>query len=253
MFDVNESIFEDSEFKEDSVREEIVAPIIKRLGYSASGDNRVVRSKSLTHPFVMIGSKKHKINIVPDYALEINNEIRGILDAKSPSEKLSKNKHIEQAYSYAIHPEVRCRYYSLCNGKQLVIYDVGRYTPVLEVDFKDIDRRWDQIQSLLGPRNLSRWARLELNPDLGMAISKFCSQSNMEHIFPLARISSLTFIGENTLSSTESIPFGNDVYAVTFDFPDEVGKELTKRMHAQDIAKLDGRLKLHELHLLSRP
>ena len=48
-------LLNNSEFKEDSVREEIVLPIIKALGYSAQKPNQIIRSKNLTHPFVSIG------------------------------------------------------------------------------------------------------------------------------------------------------------------------------------------------------
>ncbi len=37
-------------FKEDSVREEIIHPLLKALGYAASGPNQIIRSKEFT-PF----------------------------------------------------------------------------------------------------------------------------------------------------------------------------------------------------------
>jgi len=39
--------FEDPEFKEDSVRELIITPILRRLGYLPTGTARVIRSKAL--------------------------------------------------------------------------------------------------------------------------------------------------------------------------------------------------------------
>lgn len=237
MFDVTETVFKDPEFKEDSVREEIVVPILKRLGFSADGDNRIVRSRSLAHPFVMIGSKRNKINIIPDYLLEVAGYCGAVLDAKSPSENLIKSKHAEQAYSYAIHPEVRSRYYSLCNGQQLVIYDVRRFRPVLEVDFKDIDRRWDQIYSLLGPSNLSEFFRTKFDPDLGMAVQKY-GNSNTTHLFPFARINNLTSISGTLFTATQCISFGEIDYAVTFDFSNSIAAELFRKMHDQDSLKI---------------
>lgn len=53
--DFDFKLLDDPQFKEDSVREEILFPIIKALGYSASGKNRIIRSKNLLHPFVAIG------------------------------------------------------------------------------------------------------------------------------------------------------------------------------------------------------
>jgi hypothetical protein len=57
------SLLDLPDFKEDSVREELITPLLHALGYKAYGEFQILRSKPLVHPFVMIGSKKHKINI----------------------------------------------------------------------------------------------------------------------------------------------------------------------------------------------
>lgn len=36
------SLLDDPEYGEDSVREDIISPIIKALGYSASGNNKMI-------------------------------------------------------------------------------------------------------------------------------------------------------------------------------------------------------------------
>ena len=57
---------ENPDFKEDSVREVIILPILKELGYS---QQNIVRSKTLEHPFLKIGSnKKIPINGKPTRA-----------------------------------------------------------------------------------------------------------------------------------------------------------------------------------------
>jgi hypothetical protein len=58
------------DFKEDSVREVIILPILKQLGYA---QQNIIRSKTLEHPFIKIGSKKRQINLIPDYALKVEN------------------------------------------------------------------------------------------------------------------------------------------------------------------------------------
>ncbi len=51
MFENIESkVFDDPEFKEDSVRELVIAPIFTRHGYLPSGSTRVTRTKSLRLP-----------------------------------------------------------------------------------------------------------------------------------------------------------------------------------------------------------
>jgi len=92
------------DFKEDSVREVLILPIINRLGYV---NTQVVRSKSLQHPFLKIGSKKRPINLVPDYLFKVEDSYAWVLDAKSPAETITSGDHIDQIYSYAIHPEIR--------------------------------------------------------------------------------------------------------------------------------------------------
>ena len=103
----------DPSFKEDAVREDIVAPLLKSIGYSATGPNKMIRSKTLVHPYVMFGSQKRKVNIVPDYLLLVNEKPCFVLEAKSPQEEITKGDNVAQVYSYAIHPEIRAWNYGL--------------------------------------------------------------------------------------------------------------------------------------------
>lgn len=66
------SLLDNPEFKEESVREEIILPIIKGLGYSANKPYQIIRSRRLLHPFVSIGSKRKEIFIIPDYLFEVD-------------------------------------------------------------------------------------------------------------------------------------------------------------------------------------
>jgi hypothetical protein len=99
-------ILDDASFKEDAVREEIVHPLLVRLGYASSGDARTVRSKALAHPFVMIGTTKRPITLIPDYVLSVGSEKVLVLDAKSPRQAITSGQNVDQVYSYAIHPEI---------------------------------------------------------------------------------------------------------------------------------------------------
>jgi predicted type IV restriction endonuclease len=100
-------LLDDREFKEDSGREVIITPILTRLGYTPSGSDRVIRSKSLVHPFIYVGTRKHPVTIIPDYTLLSDGKVLCVLDAKSPTEDILSREHVQQAYSYAIHPEVK--------------------------------------------------------------------------------------------------------------------------------------------------
>ncbi|MYA92019.1 MAG: type I restriction enzyme HsdR N-terminal domain-containing protein, partial [Chloroflexi bacterium] len=116
-------LLDDSDFKEDSVREAIIHPILRELGYSEGGLNRIVRSRSLRHPFIKIGSTERPVTIIPDYLLLAANKPAWILDAKAPRQPVSSGGHVEQAYSYAKHPEIRSRYFALCNGSEFALFE----------------------------------------------------------------------------------------------------------------------------------
>ncbi|MBI4822847.1 MAG: type I restriction enzyme HsdR N-terminal domain-containing protein [Nitrospirae bacterium] len=137
-------------FKEDSVREVIVLPILKELGYQ-QGD--IVRSKTLRHPFLKIGSKKKiPIKLIPDYALKVANNFAWVLDAKSPSERVTDSDNVEQVYSYATHPEIRSTYFALCNGLEFALFRREQTdTPILYFALNEIEQHWAKLKMFLSP------------------------------------------------------------------------------------------------------
>lgn len=148
------SAVRDVSFKEDSVREEILAPILRALGYRPTGAVRVERSKSLVHPFVMLGSRRHPANLIPDYTLYVDDRAVMVLDAKEPSASITKSQYVEQAYSYAIHPDVRCERYGLCNGRKLVTFNVAGWSPDDEITLDAGEECWESLRSALSPAKL---------------------------------------------------------------------------------------------------
>jgi tRNA G10 N-methylase Trm11 len=145
------SIRYDQDFKEDSVREVIVLPLINGLGYT---QRNIIRSKTFIHPFYKVGSKKRKINLVPDYSIQIDNTFVWILDAKSPKEKIIDDDNVEQVFSYASHPEIRSNYFALCNGIEFSLYRTsGTGKPILFFELENIDGYWDDLVSLISPQS----------------------------------------------------------------------------------------------------
>lgn len=136
------------DFKEDSVREVLILPIIQKLGYEQT---QIVRNKSLQHPFLKIGSKKRKVSLIPDYLFRIEDSYAWVLDAKSPSEIITTGEHIEQVYSYAIHPEVRTKFFSLCNGKEFILFRQDADQPLIYFQLQDIENHWEEVVSYLSP------------------------------------------------------------------------------------------------------
>jgi predicted type IV restriction endonuclease len=143
-------LLDSPEFKEDSVREELLVPLLGHLGYSASGEHRIIRSKSLIHPYVYIGTKKHPVHIIPDYLLQFNGQNFWVLDAKAPSENINTGENVEQAFSYAIHKDVRVKLYALCNGKRFVLFHVSKWPPIFEGELAEISQWLPIIEMHLG-------------------------------------------------------------------------------------------------------
>ncbi|MEZ5034710.1 MAG: DNA methyltransferase [Chitinophagaceae bacterium] len=142
----------DPDFKEDSVREVIILPLLKKLGYN---QENIVRSKTLQHPFLKVGSnKKRKINLIPDYLLKVDNNYAWVLDAKSPDQNVTDSDNVEQVYSYATHPEIRTTYFALCNGEQFVLFRPQMTgEPVLQFSLDEVEHYWDKLKLFLSPNS----------------------------------------------------------------------------------------------------
>lgn len=170
-FDFN--LLDSKDFKEDSVREELILPILKSLGYKTE---QIVRSKSLQHPFLKIGSKKRPINLVPDYLLKVEENYAWVLDAKAPNEIITSGEHIEQIYSYAIHPEIRTKFFALCNGREFAVFrqdSVTTNTPELYFDLRDIERYWEKLDNLLGSNAFQSGKTFQYIPSKANNTQKF--------------------------------------------------------------------------------
>lgn len=140
------------EFKEDSVREVVISPLLEYLGYK---QGNIVRSLSLRHPFFKTGSKKKRaIMLIPDYVLKIENSYAWVLDAKGPKENIADIDYVGQVYSYAMHPEIRSNYFALCNGLQFALYRTSGYDePLLFFSLDEIDYYFEKLEAYLSPNS----------------------------------------------------------------------------------------------------
>ncbi|MFN0048367.1 MAG: DNA methyltransferase [Cytophagales bacterium] len=148
---------ESADFKEDSVRETIILPILHYLGFK---DSEIVRSKSLAHPFLKVGSQKRQVNLVPDYLLQVDGLNAWVLDAKAPKENINTGEHTEQIYSYAIHPEIRTKFFALCNGFEFVLYRDTEAKPILIFPIKDWDFYYEKLESYVARGAFSKISTL---------------------------------------------------------------------------------------------
>jgi DNA modification methylase len=159
------------DFKEDSVREVIILPILRHLGY---GQETIVRSKSLNHPFLKIGSnKKIPVKLVPDYLLKVENNFAWVLDAKAPSKEIVNSEHVEQVYSYATHPEIRSIYFALCNGVQFSLFRTSNTSlPILFFNIEDIEQNWEKLAMFLSPDSFQTGKIITHSPSISITKKK---------------------------------------------------------------------------------
>ena len=220
------TILSDPEFKEDAVREDIICPILKSLGYNASGPNRMIRSRKLLHPFVSIGSARKEIYIIPDYLMEISGKNGWIMEAKSPTEEIVKSVNVEQAYSYAIHHEIRVNYFALCNGKFFALYDVREVEPLFYFPIQILYQYWSDLKTRLEPKNVFITDH-PFKKDLGLHLKRLGFKHFESIIFPNVLPLYIARLNEDIYTFAASATFNNnEQYVASFDFNKNVARQL---------------------------
>jgi hypothetical protein len=192
----------------------------------------------------MIGSQKRKINIVPDYTLLYDDRAVLVLDAKRPSESLIKSEHVEQVFSYAIHPDVRTKSYALCNGRELVLYDIDRSEPVLRVQMNQLRDHWCQILKHLSPEALINHHHRNFQADLGIFLKNAGCDTSHEITFINSRITSLGITTGGGLTATAGHKMVEDIgFQGSFDMPMEILPIILSCVPAQASAMVTKALK----------
>ncbi len=222
-------IINSPEFKEDSVREEIIAPILKELGYSAFGVNKIIRSQNLKHPYIYFGTKKESIHIIPDYLLKIENKNVLVIDAKSPRENILKGKNPEQAYSYAIHKEIRVDKYALCNGIEFVIYDVNQIEPIFYSRIEELEKSWNEFYKIISPLGFTKPFIFNFKPDFGLRLLKLGWKKEDKYYFLGTWLNNLAKLDENNYTFTSGIPYGGECLG-SFDFDKSLLNDFIKQI-----------------------
>jgi hypothetical protein len=214
-------LFSDPNFKEDSVREVVIAPILTRLGYFPTGSQTAVRSKNLIQPFIYVGTRKHPVNIIPDYTLYFEDRPVLVLDAKSPTESVNSSANVQQAYSYAIHPEIQTNHFALCNGKRLAVYSIQAKEPLLDIAFEEFESRWNDIEKHLAPKYLLEPELRELMPDLGFKLYRLAPDTEITHTIFCVRIDGISMISKGFYTASTNTEFAGQDHCISFDFTED--------------------------------
>ena len=154
--------FDFTQLNEMDVREEIVAPLLRQLGYRAGTSNNIIREQLLRYPRAYIGRKNlqrdPELRGKADYICEADGKVRWTIEAKTPVFEISIDD-IEQAYTYGYHPEVRAVYFCICNGREIRIYQTDRgpdSTPLLVILYENLNESYPTIENILSPAAVLR-------------------------------------------------------------------------------------------------
>ena len=163
-----------SGFSEQDIREEVITPLLHQLGYRRGTTADILREVHLRYPRRFLGRKNPKrdppIGGYADYVLDASG-VRWTIEAKASTASISQDD-IEQAYSYANHPEIRAALFTLMNGHELRVYQTNRgpnVEPLLTIGYAELITSTDRLANVLGPDALVR-DHPAVTPDLGQPI-----------------------------------------------------------------------------------
>ena len=236
------SLLQDPDFREDSVREELIVPLLRALGYTASPPYRIIRSRPLEHPFVYFGTVRKGITIIPDYLMERDGQYAWILDAKAPDENIDTGKNVEQAYSYAMHRDIRVPLYALCNGHKLMVFHVSYGEPIIDVELRGIQSEWGKLLTLLGSR--AAWPAgipPGFRPDLGLALVKsgLAFDQNGEKVFQMflsLEVNYIAKVKDDLYTIVALAP--NSPFIVSFDFDSAVYAQMLEKIGPESAGRI---------------
>lgn len=163
---------------ETDVREIIVRPLLHRLGYRHGTDANIRTEVTLKYPKAFLGRKKPgkdpELVGRADYICEVVSFGRWVVEVKSPAEALDENA-VQQAHTYAAHPEVGAAFILITNGRRFALYRTGALSaPLLEFDHADLEANALRLHNIVGPdaiRKLSGLVRIDPGKPLGRGLA----------------------------------------------------------------------------------
>ena len=164
--------FED--MNETDVREIIVRPLLAKLGYEHGTDNNIRTEQTFRYGKAYLGrknpSKDPPLTGRADYILEVIGVGRWVVEVKAPSEEISRGV-VEQAHTYAAHPEVAALFFLVTNGRMFQLYRTSALSaPLMSWNWEDTDEVLMALGNLIGPEAIKRKMKL-LDVDKGKPLS----------------------------------------------------------------------------------
>ena len=149
---------------ETDVREIIVRPLLHRLGYRQNTDANIRTEVTLRYPKAFLGRKKpgKDPDLIgrADYICEVVSFGRWVVEVKSPSEPIDENA-IQQAHTYAAHPEVSASFLLITNGRRFALYRTSTLdAALLDFGHEELEERLLPLFNIVGPDAIRKLAGL---------------------------------------------------------------------------------------------
>ena len=159
---------------ETDVREAVVRPFLESLGYRHGTQATIRTEVPLRYNKAFLGRKNPAKDPVlgrADYICEAIGYGRWVVEVKSPSQKVGRDD-IEQAHTYAAHPEIAALYFLVTNGRDYQLYMTSRLeAPLLRWTYDDIEELHVQIGAILEFDAIKKYAT-KITPDTGRPLAK---------------------------------------------------------------------------------
>jgi hypothetical protein len=100
-----------------------------------------------------------------DYVCEVKTYGRFVVEVKAPHETIRRDV-VEQAHTYAAHPEVSAIYILITNGRSFYVYRTSFFEkPILSIDLNDLDFRFLELSNIICPSALrSHYTKMSIVP-----------------------------------------------------------------------------------------
>lgn len=146
---------------ETDIREEIIAPLLRHLGYRSSTSDNVIREQHLSYPCLALGRRKASdpyLRGKADYICDAGGLVKWVIEAKAPGEIIDAEVE-EQAWSYANHPEIQAVYFVVTNGREFKLYQTNmgaKAEALFKCTYEQMATKLAAIENLLSPLAILR-------------------------------------------------------------------------------------------------
>jgi hypothetical protein len=174
-----------STLNETDVRETYIRPILRLLGYQKDRDYSASTEESfkLSEPFLRIGRDRIKV----DYLNTVRKQNFWLIEAKGGStgqNGMIADEDVCQAYFYALHQSVNCRYFVVCNGWLFNLYDRDtldtELSPLLTIKSSELLTRFLEIDAIIGATQVQSHVKLRLVEEIERVLAAEVTLERLE-------------------------------------------------------------------------